>query len=234
MTDDQSLSLRTHGLAAVSDRPLSNEALRISTVVLPSIPNARLVGEVPLATGTSAMGSSQLAGCPGDFCHYDLSFLTLDTGESYRNTQNDFRTKLMAADKSFLDQDVVIGQTSSGLSSANRRASQTRRSSLMASKAGQSSASDAANKAMQTPAPDSSSPSRGAAGAAAGSRKIPFRLVLQTRQEMPLVKLLLDRRKRGQGGDYVSEESYQDLAISAQLPAHYYQEVECCESCYKV
>ena len=63
---------------------------------------------------------------------------------------------------------------------------------------------------------------------------VPYRMVIQSRQEMPLVKLMLKRYKRGEDGDYVAEDSYSDLAISNKLPAHYYKDVQCCRNCYKV
>ena len=51
---------------------------------------------------------------------------------------------------------------------------------------------------------------------------------------MPLVKLQLRRHKNNEEGDYVSEESYADVAVAGKLPAHYYQDVPCCANCFKV
>jgi pimeloyl-ACP methyl ester carboxylesterase len=63
---------------------------------------------------------------------------------------------------------------------------------------------------------------------------IPYRTVIQTRQEMPFVKLALERHRRGEEGDYVSVEYYDDLATSGKLPSVFYKDVPCCENCYKV
>ena len=63
---------------------------------------------------------------------------------------------------------------------------------------------------------------------------IPYRTVIQTRQELPFVKLTLERHRRGEEGDYVSEEYYNDLATSGKLPSVFYKDVPCCENCYKV
>ena len=51
---------------------------------------------------------------------------------------------------------------------------------------------------------------------------------------MPLVKLQLQRHKRGEPGEYVTEQNYQDISVSSRLPAHYYKEVPCCLNCFKV
>ena len=53
-------------------------------------------------------------------------------------------------------------------------------------------------------------------------------------QEMPLVKLQLRRHKSNEEGDYVTEDSYADIAVAGKLPAHYYQDVPCCGNCFKV
>ena len=63
---------------------------------------------------------------------------------------------------------------------------------------------------------------------------IPYRIIIQTRQEMPLVKLMLTRYSRGEKGDYVSQDSYSDLAVGGKVPSHYYKEVKCCANCFKV
>ena len=53
-------------------------------------------------------------------------------------------------------------------------------------------------------------------------------------QEMPLVKLQLRRHKSNEEGDYVTENSYADIAVAGKLPTHHYQDVPCCGNCFKV
>ena len=63
---------------------------------------------------------------------------------------------------------------------------------------------------------------------------VAYRSIMQCRQEMPLVKLAIDRHRRGESGDYVAEDSYADIATTAKLPSVYYKDVPCCENCYKI
>ena len=63
---------------------------------------------------------------------------------------------------------------------------------------------------------------------------VAYRSIIQCRQEMPLVKLAIDRHRRGESGDYVAEDNYADMASSAKLPSTYYKDVPCCENCYKI
>ena len=184
---------------------------------LPLIPNARLSTDLPLTLGTSALGSSQLTGCQGDFCDYDMSFLDKDTGDFVSDPQQDFRKHLMAGDRSYVEglasDDVSIGNRTGITSKKSNKLSVTLPNRLSTTDANNSNNNNNNQKDM---------------------KKIPFRLIIQTRQEMSLVKLLLARRKRGEGGDYVSEESYQDLAVSSQIPSLFYKDVDCCSNCYRV
>jgi hypothetical protein len=59
--------------------------------------------------------------------------------------------------------------------------------------------------------------------------------VIQARQETVLVDLQLKRHRTGDSGEYVSTEGQLDSAsVSGKLPAHYYQEVPICETCFLV
>ena len=53
------------------NRSLSPEAKNATF----NIPNARLGSEVPIAESTGMFGSTQLNGCQGDFCKFDLHFI---------------------------------------------------------------------------------------------------------------------------------------------------------------
>jgi hypothetical protein len=64
--------------------------------------------------------------------------------------------------------------------------------------------------------------------------RIPYNRIIQARQEMPLVKLLLKRHRNDEVGDYMSEQNYQDIAVGEAVPALYYQEVSCCSVCHQV
>ena len=66
------------------------------------------------------------------------------------------------------------------------------------------------------------------------SLMVAYRIIIQSRQEMPLVKLAIDRHRRGESGDYVAEDSYADMATTSKLPSIYYKDVSCCENCYKI
>ena len=84
---------------------------------------------------------------------------------------------------------------------------------------------------------------------------IPYKTVIQTRQEMALVKVAspivntahyqyftmihftqvaLQRHRRGELADYVTEENFNDLATSGKLPSVFYKDVPCCENCFKI
>ena len=56
-----------------------------------------------------------------------------------------------------------------------------------------------------------------AAALSSGLQKISNRAIMQARQEMPLVKLQLQRHKRGEKSDYVSAENYSDIAVSSKV-----------------
>ena len=65
------------------------------------VPGARLGTDVPIAESTSMFGSTQLSGCQGDFCKFDLGYIE-NTGVlalgGRDNTLSEFRQKLLASD----------------------------------------------------------------------------------------------------------------------------------------
>ena len=165
-----------------------------SFINLPQTPNARL-GSDSLSVDNSSFGSTQLAGCQGDFCSYDIKQvenkdLNLESNSSSSLKLSEFRTKLMKNDEYF----SLDGKAKDTTSSNN--------SQRLISK--------------NTPF------------------TIPSRVVIQARQEMSLVKLALERHRRGEIGDYISEENYNDLALSGKLPSLYYKDLPCCENCFKI
>jgi pimeloyl-ACP methyl ester carboxylesterase len=170
----------------------------------------------------AVLGTSQLEGCPGDFCQFDLSFIEnqevssssngVDMGHN-RTDLSDFRKRLLATNTAGVDDvDEMASLASSG-----------------AFQAGSDIGSHHKNTAKET-------------------RHIPFRIIVQARQEMPLVNRLMRKIRRGDDGRnsqltadqrmelemYVTEDNYNDLAISSKLPSHYYRDVACCETCFKV
>ena len=165
-----------------------------SFINLPQTPNARL-GNDSLSVDNSSFGSTQLAGCQGDFCSYDIKQvenkdLNLESNSSSSLKLSEFRSKLMKNDE-FFNLDGKSKDTSS-VNSLQRSISKN------------------------TPF------------------TIPSRVIIQARQEMSLVKLALERHRRGEIGDYISEENYNDLALSGKLPSLYYKDLPCCENCFKI
>lgn len=179
----------------------------LSTMGTLNIPNARLGPEVPLGTNTAVLGSSQLAGCQGDFCHFDTSYLEHINEDilGQTNQLSEFRRKLMsqntavAEDASSTNAEIhnliKLGSEMGSLTSSKYRDSKKENQDLLT---------------------------------------IPLRVIIQARKEMPLVKLLLSRVRRGEEGDYFSQDSYADVAIGSHLPSRYYNDVPCCMNCFKV
>ena len=175
----------------------------------------------PKRLDPAIFGTSQLDGCPGDFCSFDLSFIEnhevsvngIDMGYS-RTDLSDFRRRLLASNVGSTDD---IEDTASLASSGAFPTSFTEQTGRKYKKS-------------------------------KDSHLIPFRIIVQARQEMPLVNRLLRKIRRGEDGRggsmsseqrietdlYVTDDNYSDLAISSKLPSHYYKDVACCETCFKV
>ena len=186
---------------------------------------------------TAMFGSSQLRGCAGDFCNFDLSFIenkevlgvSGDLGNS-GTSLSDFRRKLLE-DTTIGDEDEDIVSTASvsndvtGAVSANTNTYSSRSGKL--------------DGGGQNPSIHDSLSANGTS-----LNKIPFRIIIQTRQEMPLVNNLLKKIRRRDNGKqteaerkkqmYVTEDNYGDLCVSGKLPSHYYKDVDCCSTCFKV
>lgn len=178
------------------------------------IPGARLAPDIPILDNTSMLGSTQLHGCQGDFCNFDLNSLEKEAVNSdnvpgslkSNGKMNEFRMKLMSAGTrdSFIDK-------SSSLSKLVKEKSQWMHEE---------------ETEPINPTPPLSQGEE--------LRQITLKSVIQARQELPLVKLELERHRKGEEGPYLREESYADLEIAGNLPSHYYQQVPCCQNCYKV
>lgn len=69
---------------------------------------------------------------------------------------------------------------------------------------------------------------------AAADYRISYKSIIQARQEMPLVRLQLERHMRGEEGPYTLQDTYQDITVKGKLPAHYYQQVPVCLNCFQV
>lgn len=190
-------------------------------------PNARLGHEVPIADKTKVLGSSQVLGCQGDFCNFDMGYLedgvfTEFTGQlKTAKSLNDFRSRLLAQGTStdFIAKDSAVSkllQTEKGFGGKNKSLPQLK--PLTGSSATQSTAG-------ASPADTTNS---------AAVKKITLKSIIQARQEMPLVKMQLERHRKGDPAPYVREETYTDMAVAGKLPGHYYKEVPCCLNCFKV
>ena len=191
------------------ERPGSTSS-SVAKVDVWKTPGSRLGQEVPIADSNTMFGSTQLHGCQGDFCNFDLSFMenqeALSSQGNRGNSLSDFRRKLLVTES-------VLAQSEGSVNS--------HLTDLMTGKA----------KGERT---DLSTDLHHADGDDSFPRKIAYRTIMQARQEMPLVKLQLQRHKRGEPGEYVTEQNYQDISVSSRLPAHYYKEVPCCLNCFKV
>jgi len=166
-------------------------------------PNATVGTEMFTTSGISALGTSQLNGCQGDFCSTDITkFETLDVDfEAVLDDRIDgmceFRRNIMLKEQEEIKRRALGIPTGNDHSQINLL-SQTR---------------------VMVGQPN---------------RQIAQRTIIQARQEMPLVKLAIDRHRRGEEGDYVGEDSFSDLATTGKLPAVYYKDVPCCDNCFKI
>jgi hypothetical protein len=185
------------------NRQASNKAADTFKVV-----GSRLDSEDPIAESTAMFGSTQLSGCQGDFCKFDLSYIEnqelLSTEAPRGGALSEFRRKLLVTDN--VVDDGGEGQLTEMIKGRG--------------------AASGSLKALGTIHNNDGDDSI--------IRKIAYRTIMQARQEMPLVKLQLQRHKRGEPGEYVTEQNYMDISVSMKLPAHYYKDVSCCLNCFKV
>lgn len=150
------------------------------------IPNARLGAEVPISNNTSILGSSQYTGCQGDFCDFDLSFLqSKEINDAFLESQVDisgmseFRKGLLfsgSASKNYINKHSSLGKMISS-----------------AGKVDGDDSSVSSSLATRTVSAESSKQ-------ISSMKKILFRSIIQARQEMPLVKMQLERHKKGEEG----------------------------------
>lgn len=163
-------------------------------------PNSKVGSDIRTLSGTSAVGTSQIAGCQGDFCSTDLNRI-----EPIKQDLSDFKTpkhgslQLNEFRKNIMDQDEYVA------------------------------AANAAENAYHATALSQTKTMIGKP-----TLMVAYRTIMQCRQEMPLVKLAIDRHRRGESGDYVAEDSYADIATTTKLPSVYYKDVPCCENCFKI
>lgn len=174
------------------------------------IPGARLDADLPIAESTRMFGSTQLTGCQGDFCRFDLSYIEnqelLGTDGVKGNALSDFRRNLLVTDGGAIATGDDAGAQLTDLMKGKSDGDGGSQIATIHNNNGD-------NKTL---------------------RKIAYRTIMQARQEMPLVKLQLQRHKRGEPGDYVTEQNFMDISVSSKLPAHYYNDVSCCLNCFKV
>lgn len=198
------------------------------------VPNSRLGKEVPLAeSATAIFGTTQLKGCQGDFCHIRADMLedpTIVGGRQSHKSLSKFRRRLMEADTSQFGavDDASFGNSYEELDDAAA-------TSIILGNSLNSGGSGAKSKPTRK-----SQANRRQDGDSDGAKNpeatllIPYRAIIQARQEMPLVKAMLLRRKNKESGDYATTDNYHDLAVSGKLPAVYYTEVPCCPNCAQV
>jgi pimeloyl-ACP methyl ester carboxylesterase len=66
------------------------------------------------------------------------------------------------------------------------------------------------------------------------THRITYKSIIQARQEMPLVRMQLERHIRGDDSPYVLQDQHTDTTVGGKIPAHYYQETPCCQNCFQV
>lgn len=214
-------------------RGRSREASEEIHDFLTEVPNSRLGKEVPMTEVATAMfGSTQLRGCQGDFCDVRVDLLedpSITGGRQASTSLSKFRRRLMEADTSQFGtiEDSSFGSTYEELDNAAAT------SIILGSVVSRNSTEKKRGKRKKTTRINSEEPPR-LHHVDDKARLIPYRAIIQARQEMPLVKALLLRRKNKESGDYATSDTYQDLAVSGKLPAVYYTEVPCCSNCSKV
>ena len=175
--------------------------------ILHKTPEARLGGEIKSAEDMDILGSSQKPGCQGDFCSVDLT--ALESGDTVDVPQEQsqlsaFRKRLIKSNTLFEDSSQVSKDDKEGNKKAKKR---------------QNRFDPTSNEGTEVKK---------------SNLKIPYRIIIQARQEMPLVKLQLSRHMKNEKGDYMSEDNFNEFPVSGKVPSHYYQEVPCCLNCYKV
>jgi hypothetical protein len=173
------------------------------------------------------LGTSQLEGCRGDFCNFDLSPLESaevaeegvtpgpdDIHALRLQSMSSFRRTLITGDAD-LTRELTASLSQAAAAAAGQHKRPTQKASL--------------NKRDERLSyVDLIDEHDGC------TNKIAMRAIIQARQEMPLVSLQLRRHRRGESGDYVTEDSYLDTAVGGKLPSYYYRDVPVCHNCYKV
>jgi hypothetical protein len=202
-----------------------------SVVQQPEVPNARLGKEVPLLNGsTLSLGTSQLSGCQGDFCHIRMGSLqepTLAGDRAFTRSLSKFRRRLVDGDVSSRS---ISGDEGEPWEDAAARDLIIGDAAVEAS--AQGSSRGKARRRAQGPAVAAATPASSSSSSALV--QIPYRSIIQARQEMPLVKAFLLRRKNKEAGDYCTEDNFHDIAVGGKLPSVYYTEVHCCPNCAQV
>lgn len=182
------------------------ENLSTQYSILHKTPEARLGDEIKSAEDMDILGSSQRTGCQGDFCAVDLS--ALESGDTSDTPQD--QSQLSAFRRRLIKSNNLFEDSQTSNKDNNKKKSKIRQ-----------------NRFDPTSSTDGSETKN-------SNLKIPYRIIIQARQEMPLVKLQLSRHMKNEKGDYMSEDNFNEFPVSGKLPSHYYQEVPCCLNCYKV
>ena len=164
----------------------------------------------------SVFGSSQLEGCPGDFCKFDVSYIQDTSSFAAGNKGGSNREKKLSKP----DSDVAKFDDN-----GNRQLVEELKGRGTLRRKFMDIQFSASLKALSGAMALSLVPAK---------RSISYNAIVLARKEMALVKLLLLRHKNGEKADYCTEDSFDDVVAGAKLPSRYYREVTCCESCYKV
>ena len=155
----------------------------------------------------AALGSSQIDGCPGDFCDTHLSIdRALDGVTKQYDHLSEFRRKLLERES-----EEISDQTK---------------------KRKKRKADDKATPKKKKIAPDGSTLTLEDQDDCSPTQPIPLKSIIQARHERHFVDILLMRLRQHEEGDYL--QSLDDLSLGQTFPGHYYKHTHVCKSCHTV
>ena len=163
-------------------------------------------------TARTALGTSQSAGCPGDFCNFSIAL----------NDQG-ARSSSSTSDGSETDR--------SGLSSTERNGVIARLRELTLNESSKHSTGESITNRHHGHG------NKYSGSGNTNSYRVPYYWVPRARAERVLVTLMLRRYASGENGDYLSTlDNTHEMSdvLGANYPAHFYKDVDVCENCMKI
>ena len=171
----------------------------------------------------TALGTSQSAGCPGDFCQFTVALNDQGTRGSGGSGNETDATGLSSPERSGVIarlREATLHESGKQNSTTNKSAQNTNTYSYGNNSGSGSNGSNGSN--------DSSTVT---------SYRVPYYWVPRARAERVLVTLMLRRYASGENGDYLSTmDNTHEMSdvLGANYPAHFYKDVDVCENCMKI